>query len=395
LNHDFSGLAHPNSGCGEHSSVQQSPGHRLFNGEIMDIQDFVRAIRVFRGFEHAHIALEPFQGGTLKAIRVTGTPKEFPLITVSPGARWDMPDIKTFPENGTLTAFDAVVHGDLLLDYVRRGMRGGRDKLYPHVVLSGQANITSTNSRHGIAAGTAQGRTSESGEMVPRRDLRRTSWKTVTLETAKQGLRAYNEGVDGCIKGADLDDRAAVLFARGLGTTREEILNQVQFIGRDYGGVAGFPSALSLAEQISLDIFAIREQYDQTVRSAAPLLERLPSGAIVELLYAPFIKPLHGKRNWLVWASKFWHFLNPSAFPIIDSRVESFFGVNMSASAQKYHFFADRLRSFIHAHQSWLPELRAVDGGDAQSELKLWDKIFYGLEDLYKAKERRAASGRV
>jgi hypothetical protein len=209
-----------------------------------------------------------------------------------------------------------------------------------------------------------------------------TNWKTVTLERAKLAVRAYNEGIYGCLKNPDLDRDARGMFADGLAESRGKLFRQLQFIGKNYGGVAGFPSALTLTEQIANDIFNNLTEYERTVYSALPIITEVPKRSTIEILYRPFVKPLHGKSNWQVWASKFWHFLNHMPFPIEDSRVDAFFGINDFNSVDKYLKFAEKFRTFILFHREWLPALESVDGGDVCCENKLWDKVFYGLVDL-------------
>jgi hypothetical protein len=88
-------------------------------------------------------------------------------------------------------------------------------------------------------------------------------------------------------------------------------------------------------------------------------------------------------KYWLVWATKFWHFPNPAAFPIEDSRADDFFLVKAADNpVGRYLTFAERFRSFILTNQSWLPELRKADGDTGCSDNKLWDKIWYGLGEL-------------
>ena len=94
------------------------------------------------------------------------------------------------------------------------------------------------------------------------------------------------------------------------------------------------------------------------------------------------MKPLHGKSKWQTWAAKFWHFLNPDAFPVEDSRVDKFFGLVQTNSSQKYVTLLGRFREFDLAHQSWLPQLRKVDSGHAWCDNKLWDKVCYGVVEV-------------
>ena len=198
------------------------------------------------------------------------------------------------------------------------------------------------------------------------------------------------------LKNPDLDRRAREMFANGLGFTSEAILRQVKFIGdrpahRGYGGVAGYPSAIRFAPDIAKDIFERRAEYEHAASSALPILRALPSRSTVETLYRPFIKPLREKdgkekSHWQAWATKFWHFLNPDAFPIEDSRVNSFFVITGNNSVEKYLRFANKFREYTLSHQGWLPQLRQVDGGLAWCDNKLWDKMCYGLgEEQFKA----------
>jgi hypothetical protein len=206
-----------------------------------------------------------------------------------------------------------------------------------------------------------------------------TTYRTVTLQIAQSAIKAYNIGSYGCLKNPDLDQQALDMFSDGLGSSSGKIGRQVEFIGRDYGGAAGFKAAYALVPDITRDIVANREHYEQAAASALPLPTQLPSRDAIEILYRPFVKPLHGKSNWQVWATKFWHFLNPEAFPIEDSRVDKFFVLSDVNSVDKYLKLLKRFREFSLSHQEWLPQLRQVDGGLAWCDNKLWDKMCYGL----------------
>lgn len=226
-----------------------------------------------------------------------------------------------------------------------------------------------------------------------------TTCQTVTLERACKAVKVYNEGLYGCVKNPDLDTRAHDVFADGLGKTHGEIERQVTFIGDDYGGVAGRPAARTLARDIARNIFQNRVEFERTAATASPVLCKAADRSAIEILYRPFVKSLVDKNeretsNWLVWAAKFWHHLNPLAFPIEDSRVDDFFMLNNdSASVDKYMKLLDRFRTFLLSHQAWLPQLRETDGGvDGEingvpvcSDNKLWDKVIYGLGDLDRA----------
>ena len=225
-----------------------------------------------------------------------------------------------------------------------------------------------------------------------------TTCQTVTLDRACRAVDVYNQGLDGYVPSADLDIRAQKRFANGLGSSRDDIGEQLRFIGSDYGGVAGRPAALKLVPNIAHDIFQNREEYERIAHSAVPILSEVADRNTIDVLYRPFVQPLVDKNgretsNWKVWAAKFWHHLNPRAFPIRDSRVDTFFILPSSNPVDEYLELLNRFRAFVVSHQEWLPHLRRVDGdvdGEVDgvpvcSDNKLWDKMCYGLVDLDKA----------
>jgi hypothetical protein len=224
-----------------------------------------------------------------------------------------------------------------------------------------------------------------------------TTCQTVSLDRACRAVEVYNKGLDGHgVVKDDLDIRARKMFANGLGSSTERIGEQLRFIGADYGGVAGRPAALKLVPNIAHDIFQNREEYERTAYSALPILSEVADrNTTIAFLYRPFVQPLVDKNgretsNWKVWAAKFWHHLNPCAFPIRDSRVDRFFILPTSNPIDEYLELLNRFRAFAVSHQEWLPHLRQVDGevdGEVDgipvcSDNKLWDKMCYGLVDL-------------
>jgi hypothetical protein len=213
----------------------------------------------------------------------------------------------------------------------------------------------------------------------------RTTYRTLTLDRACLAINVYNNGYYGNEKNPDLDERARKMFAGGLGPTPDKIEEQVRFVGKDYGGAAGFKAAYALIPDIARDIAANRAQFEQAAATAQPILMQVPRRAAVDILYRPFVKPIHGRSNWQVWATKFWFHLNPRAFPIEDRFVNNFFMLTDNNSVDKYLKFADMFRTFTLKYQAWLPRMRQADAGaDSQpcSDNKLWDKIFYGLGEL-------------
>jgi hypothetical protein len=203
---------------------------------------------------------------------------------------------------------------------------------------------------------------------------------TITLDRAMQAVQAYNSGVYHGRKNIEIDRQAREKFDGGLSCSLEGIREQVRFIGVDYGGTAGFPAARVLVPEIASDIYEVRDQYSELARNAPPLLETVSSVEVIKKLYSPFVKLIHGRQNWQVWAAKFWHFLKPDAFPVEDSRVDKFFHMHSRPnSPEKYVAVMQRVREFILSDQAWLPQLRAIDAGRARSDIKLWDKVFYGV----------------
>jgi hypothetical protein len=222
-----------------------------------------------------------------------------------------------------------------------------------------------------------------------------TNYKTITLDKAKRAVAAYNNGTYfRCRKNVDIDLKGRDLFQHGLGFTRDQMLEQLEFIGLDYGGVRAHRKALTLAPAIATDILADRANYANALTSTAPILVQLPSRNIIDVLFRPFKKRLLAKgrtwNNWLVWATKFWHFPNPGAFPIEDGRADEFFLIGSAKDpVDKYLAFADRFRDFVLSHRSWLPALRQADCGTQCSDNKLWDKIWYGLGELEPKKRKK------
>lgn len=212
----------------------------------------------------------------------------------------------------------------------------------------------------------------------------RIDHSNITPKIAQDAIRAYNAGRHaGGQKNTEIDRQALALFKGGLGLTREQIHEQVRFVGVDYGGAAGFRAAYSLVPAIADAIWTVRDRYADLAGKAPSVLQGRTSVDVIADLFAPFRQELHGKRNWLVWATKFWHFLNSDAFPVLDSRVDHFFGTaGRPQSAEKYVLVCDRFREFVIAHSEWLPALRRADGGLAWSDTKLWDKVFYGAAEL-------------
>lgn len=202
-------------------------------------------------------------------------------------------------------------------------------------------------------------------------------WNTVTLDQCIEAIRKYNSATGK--QGIQLDVKARELFRNGLGQTVEVIQKQVRFIGYDYGGAAGFRLAVTeLPPKIANYIFSVRDEYVKAATKTQPLVKEIPDRNCIKFLYKAFQFPVNNKNNWLVWGTKFWHFLNLNAFPIDDRRARYFFDIKDNKNRiDEYCDFITRFREFLIAHQGWEPKLWEVDGRLAWSNIKLWDKVAY------------------
>lgn len=209
---------------------------------------------------------------------------------------------------------------------------------------------------------------------------------TITLPEAITAISAYNSGVYKKTgrKNVDIDNDARRRFAGGLAQTPSDIKEQVRFIGQDYGGTAYTLAGQLLPDRIGQAIYSVRSQYAQRASSAIPLISSVTDRKLVEFLFHPFEQILESpngrstQKNWLTWGTKFWHFLNPDAFAILDSRARKFFSISTRKNViDTYCEFLDKFRASMTSHQGWFPRLRQIDGGLAWNDIKLWDKVVY------------------
>ena len=77
-------------------------------------------------------------------------------------------------------------------------------------------------------------------------------------------------------------------------------------------------------------------------------------------------------------------FSKPKSFSCRGQFVNEFFQINEGNPVTRYLTFSDKFRAFAQSRVSWLPDLRAVDGGLSWCDNKLWDKMCYGLGTLGK-----------
>lgn len=229
----------------------------------------------------------------------------------------------------------------------------------------------------------------------------------LTLKRAVEAIRRYNRDLykKAGKPNADVDQSALTMFKGGLAKTVEGIEAQIRFVGVDYGGSAVSLSHSQLPPLAAHNIFEVMDRYASTIAAVAPILEGgRATYEQIEFLYGPFSQTVKGPirewKNWIVWASKFWHFLNPSSFPIMDRLACKFFDVpEQDRKVDEYMEYAKRFQAYVLNRNGWLPELRAEDGGLARSDVKLWDKVIYqfmadGREQQQKRESDRAGNSR-
>jgi len=213
-------------------------------------------------------------------------------------------------------------------------------------------------------------------------ERRERQMANLTLHQASGAIRVYNNGYYRGQPNCQLDQCGYDLFADGLGSGEAEIRKQLEFTGSDYGGTALSLAKQVLPEKIASKLYAERNQYAEILRQTEPLL--IGDGPRIDQisrLYEPFkesvVAGARVYKNWLVWASKFWHFLRPDVFPIKDRLVVQFLGAPARLDkVQEYLDFAARFKRFATARGEWLPELRSTDAF-YHGDVKLWDKVLF------------------
>lgn len=214
------------------------------------------------------------------------------------------------------------------------------------------------------------------------------TYQTVTLVDAISAIQEYNEEIYGKSgrKNVEIDAEGKALFKSGLGVTEDAIGRQVKWIGKDYGGTANTLASIKLPGLIAADIYRVRDVYSRQISALSPLIKKTPRWEEIRTLYRPFEQVLRspqGKRtwkDWITWATKFWHFLNPEVFSIMDSRARRFYQIRSgSAPGDAYAELLERCRWLLINRQDWLPKLRSADGSHAWSDIKLFDKVAYEL----------------
>lgn len=212
------------------------------------------------------------------------------------------------------------------------------------------------------------------------------TYDTVTIADALDAIRRYNRGVYGKSgkTNLDIDREGKSLFQNGLEGNKEGLERQIRWVGKDYGGTAHTIASKELPSRIADTILEDWDAYRSKMLGQHPLIEGTMSEALIRVLYQPFTQRLEtdkrSLKNWMTWATKVWHFVNPEAFQIMDSRAKRFYRISTSKDpVDSYLELGEKTRELLLKREAWLADMRAVDQGEAWSDLKLWDKVAYEL----------------
>ena len=195
--------------------------------------------------------------------------------------------------------------------------------------------------------------------------------------TAVRAVNAYNRGKYRGRLNVDIDMDGYQRFSDGLSQHRANLIEQLRFIGEDYGGVHRRFLTHSICDEAALiaeRIAPVLRGFTAAGSATAPLVERIPDEDALTFLFAPFVTT----KRWSVWASKTLHFLRPESFPVLDSRAKRALGAaSLGTSVRDYRRFCTFFRCAMIENASALHAARAVDDGMSNSDVKLLDKILY------------------
>jgi len=207
----------------------------------------------------------------------------------------------------------------------------------------------------------------------------------ISQNDAEEAIFDYNSGKDSFgKKNVDVDKEARAIFDGGLGQTLDEIKHQVEFIGNNYEGLKYFKNneGHKISLKISKAIYNFRNVFTSSIKKYDNY-EALDINYIWDDIFYPFSKGnIGGKNDYKVWATKFWHFLNPSTFPIMDSRSVYFYAIDHIKCKKFQYNSCLRIIKWILVRNILelnLMKLHRFDNEHFTSYLKLIDKIAYQL----------------
>jgi hypothetical protein len=200
----------------------------------------------------------------------------------------------------------------------------------------------------------------------------------IDSKDAVQAICDYNRGFYRGRRNIDLDREAYDRFRNGLSNDLQQLINQLAFVGEQYGGAQerflphDIPTEAGL---IAPNLHRVISQWLKTVTDAKPLIGEVPNESTLAFLFSPFT----ATKQWGVWASKTLHFLRPDVFPILDSNAKKPLRLNCGSSSRDYHRFCSCLREVLQANAEALAAARAADISESSTDLKLLDKILFQL----------------
>lgn len=194
--------------------------------------------------------------------------------------------------------------------------------------------------------------------------------RTRILEYNRERYRGFGTNVE-------IDARGYALFSSGISRERNQLIQQVLFVGEVYGGAQArfLPDGYKAeSERITDKLMVDLEAYCSLLAASLPLLETIPSEQLLEHLLSPF----DATKRWFVWGTKFLQFLRPDTFPIVDSRVKTLLGLDQTGSMGRRYQRAIRvIREVVNRNLDLLEELRIWDEQRCPSVLKVFDKVLY------------------
>jgi len=133
----------------------------------------------------------------------------------------------------------------------------------------------------------------------------------IGVNDAAQFVQEYNRSYYRGRSNTALDRDAYSLFRNGLSRDFGRLLEQIAFVGEEYGGAQErFGSIRKEAELIASNVSSVLNRWTKAVTEAKPLSQQLSEQSTLDFLFSPFV----GTKQWPVWASKTLHFLRPMFF---------------------------------------------------------------------------------
>jgi hypothetical protein len=196
---------------------------------------------------------------------------------------------------------------------------------------------------------------------------------------AARDVRDYNRGFYRGCRNVDLDREAYRRFESGLSSSLAQLIDQIAFVGEQYGGAQArfLPHSIRMeAALIVPNLQSVVGQWVKAVTDAKPLIDETPSEGMLAFLSAPFA----ATKQWPVWASKTLHFLRPDCFPILDSNAKKALGLrNLGSSSRDYYRFSSCFRDALSTNSEALTAARIADNRESPTDLKLLDKILFQI----------------